>query len=116
MSLRQLRARLDRLEAQVPSPPADEERVARARYEELFHKAGEDLESIFGREPRPDISLTEAERIEFDELVMRFDPLAPVMGDTKARVEKERAEWEEWEKGFKLRQLQRKNKSSERSW
>jgi hypothetical protein len=57
MSLRQLRARLDRLEAQFPD---DEESIARARYDHLHLRIGRGEKEL----------LTDAERQEHSELFM----------------------------------------------
>jgi hypothetical protein len=144
MSLRQLRARLDRLEVRFPEdeesiararyahlrlriargemelltraekgecnelfmslcahlPPAttDEERAARARWNDLRRKR-EALEPL----------LTEAERIEFDELTFRYHFLGASIKHWKALAEKARAEEEE---RSRLQQLERQKKAS----
>jgi hypothetical protein len=60
MSLRQLRARLDRLEVRFPE--GDEESIARARLDQLYHKL---LAGGLGAH-------TESENLEWNYLWMRF--------------------------------------------
>jgi hypothetical protein len=73
MSLRQLRTRiehLEHLEAKSPEPVNNEERAARARWEELRLRQ-------WKQENRPnevEKQLTEEEEAELDELTYRFHP------------------------------------------
>jgi hypothetical protein len=78
MSLCQLHARIEHLEhlgAKAPEPVNNEERAARARWEELRLRQ-------WKQENRPDEvekRLTEAEEAEFKELLYRFDPMGPAI-------------------------------------
>ena len=148
MSLRQLRARLDRLEVRFPEdeefiararyehlrlriargemelltyaekseyselfmslcvhlPPAttDEDRAARARWNDLRRK----LSPLRGQTFE---SLTEAEETEYHELSTRYHFLGDSIKHLKAVVEKNRAEGEE---RSRLRQLERQKKAA----
>ena len=68
MSMRQLRTRIERLEAKSPEPANNEERTARARWEELRLRS-------WKQEFRPtevEKPLTEEEKAECKELDRRF--------------------------------------------
>jgi hypothetical protein len=153
MSLRQLRARLDRLDARFPEgdeesiararydhlrlrigrgemelltdaekseynelfmslcvhlPPAttDEDRAARARWNDLRRRATNGLRKV----PSEGLeALTEAERIEFDELTIRYHFLGDSIKAWRDVAKKQRAEGEE---RSRLQQLERQKKAA----
>jgi hypothetical protein len=73
MSMRQLRTRIERLEAKSPEPANNEECTARARWEELRLRS-------WKQEFRPtevEKPLTEEEEVELRESTWRFDILGP---------------------------------------
>jgi hypothetical protein len=68
MSMRQLRARIERLEAKSPEPANNEERTARARWEELRLRGWKQR----FRPTEVEKPLTEEEKAECIELTHRF--------------------------------------------
>ena len=90
MSLRQLRTRIEHLEAKSPEPednPEDnEERAARARWGELQLRRTNEVEK----------PLTEEEEAEFWELMYRFEPMArsiKAWEEAHAKAVQEGREW-----------------------
>jgi hypothetical protein len=80
MSLRQLRTRIEHLEAKSLEPVNNEEHAARVRWEELLRK-------------RP---LTQEEDAELDELTYSLDPMGPQIkawAEASAKSEQEHREW-----------------------
>jgi superfamily II DNA or RNA helicase len=75
MSMRQLRTRIERLEAKAPEPANSEGCAARARWEELRLRGWKQK----FRPTEVEKPLTEEEEAELTELSYRFDKLGPVM-------------------------------------
>jgi hypothetical protein len=73
MSLRQLRTRIEHLEAKSPEPVNNEERAARARWQELSLRRRNQTD----RPNEVEKPLTEQEEAELMELMYRFHPLGP---------------------------------------
>jgi hypothetical protein len=92
MSLRQLRARLDRLEVRFPE--GDEESIARARLDQLYHKL---LAGGLGAH-------TESENLEWNYLWMRFrgiemcrvwrEPTEEHLAEEEEHLRLKRLEWQ----------------------
>jgi len=75
MSLRQLRTRIEHLEAKSPDPVNNEERTPLARWEELRLRQWKQR----NRPNEVEKPLTEEEEAEFKELTYRFHPLGRAM-------------------------------------
>ena len=77
MSLRQLRTRIEHLEAKSPEPVSEpvnnEERAARARWEEFSLRRWRQTH----RPNEVEKPFTEQEEAEYTELMYRFHPLGP---------------------------------------
>jgi hypothetical protein len=87
MSLRQLRTRIEHLEAK--SPAHNEERAARARWEELRLRQWKQT----NRPNEVEKPLTEEEKAELKELTYRFDRFAKKMHEMAKMYEEAAAEW-----------------------
>ena len=74
MSMRQLRTRIERLEAKSPEPANNEECAARARWEELRLRSWKQK----FRPTEVEKPLTEEEEVELRESTWRFDILGPL--------------------------------------
>jgi chromosome condensin MukBEF ATPase and DNA-binding subunit MukB len=92
MSLRQLRTRIEHLEAK--SPAHNEERAARARWEELRLRQWKQT----NRRNEVEKPLTEEEKVELKELTYRFDRFAKKNDEMAKMYEEAAAEWrqKEW--------------------
>jgi hypothetical protein len=92
MSLRQLRTRIEHLDAKSPEPVNNEERAARAHWEELRLRRWQQS----NRPNEVEKPLTAAEEAELDELIYRFDPLGPAYKAWKEAADKEEKRSREW--------------------
>ena len=88
MSLRQLRTRIEHLEAKSPEPVNNKERSASADWEERLRqwKQTKGLSEV----ERP---LTEEEKAELDELTYRFHPLGPSLKAWEEAAAKADRDW-----------------------
>jgi hypothetical protein len=96
MSLRQLRTRIEHLEhLEAKAPVNNEERAARARWEELRLRRWQEN----NRPNEVEKPFTEAEEAEFTELLYRFHPLgSSIKAWEKAAEEMERSRQLEFQK------------------
>jgi len=88
MSLRQLRTRIEHLEAKS-SEPVNNERAARAHWEELRLREWKQT----NRPNEVEKPLTEEEKAELNELTYRFDRFARKRDEMAKMYEEAAAEW-----------------------
>ena len=86
MNLRQLRIRIEHLEAKARQPVNNDKRAARARWEELRLRRWKHA----NRPNEGEKPLTEEEEAEFDELTHRFHPLGPAIKAWEEAAARER--------------------------